>query len=68
MLVLIKNNLNYLKYSILKSFFKEYSRFFKIFFSKHVIMERLSFEEENIFKGIKNLIRIKRKRTKLHCN
>ena len=30
-------------------------------------MESLSYEEEKIFKGIRNIFRMK-KRTKLHCN
>ena len=31
-------------------------------------MESLSLKEENIIKNIRNLFRLKKKRTKLHCN
>ena len=72
MLVLLKNHMNYLKDSIFKCFFKEYNRLlfiylFLIFFSQHIMMESLSYEEEKILKGIRNISRMK-KRTKLHCN
>ena len=43
MLVLLKNNLNYLKDNILECFFKEYNRLLifykKLFFSLHVIIK-----------------------------
>ena len=48
MLVLLKNNLNYLKESIFECFFKEYKRLVfkkKNFFSQHVIMESLSLKK-----------------------
>ena len=41
--------------------FKEYDTLFlKIFFPQHVMMERLSLEEKNIIKDIRNLLRLKR--------
>ena len=50
MLVLLKKHLNYLKDSIFECFFKKNNRlsfFLKyIFFSQHITIEILSFEEE----------------------
>ena len=64
MLVLLKNNLNYLKDSIFECFLKEYNRlllFFskEIIFSRHIIMESLSPEGKNINKDIRNIFRLK---------
>ena len=63
LLVLLKDHLNYLKDNIFECIFKKRNRllFFKtiIFFSKYIIMESLSPEEENIIKDIKNLFRLK---------
>ena len=57
MLVLLKNNLNYLKDSIFECFLRSIiDYFFKIFFSKHMIMESLSLEEESIIKDIRNIL------------
>ena len=61
MLVLIKNNLNYLKGSLFEFSFKEYNRLYR-----HIMMENLSLEKENMIKDIRNSFRLKR--TKLHCN
>ena len=62
MLVLLNNFLNCLKDSIFKCFFKEYKRiyFFKkeLFFSQHIMIERLSLEEEKIIKDIRNFFRL----------
>ena len=52
MLVLLKNSLNYLICSILKSSFKEYNKHLFFFFSQHIMMESLSLEKENIIKEI----------------
>ena len=65
MFVWLKNRLNYLKDSIFECFFKKYNILFffflkKYFFSKHIMMESLSLEEENIIKVIKNLFRLKK--------
>ena len=49
-LVLIKDNLNYLKDSIFECFFKEYN-----VLNMYVIRESLSLEKENIIKEIRNL-------------
>ena len=64
-LILIKNNLNYLKDNILKFFFRKYNRllfFFKknIFFLQYIMMKNLRPEEEKIIKGIRNLFRLKK--------
>ena len=61
MLVLLKNSLNYLICSILKSSFKEYNKCLFFFFSQHIMMESLSLEKENI---IKDIFLDK----KIHCN
>ena len=47
MLVLIKNNLNYLKGCIFECLFKDYNMlsFKKIFFSQHIMVESLSLED-----------------------
>ena len=74
MLVLLKNSLNYLICSILKSSFKEYNKRLFFFFSQHIMMESLSLEKENIIKekkdkkelnytaikGIRNLFRLEK--------
>ena len=63
---MLKNHLNYLKNSTFECFFNEYDRllFFSkkinFFFSKHLMMESLSLEEENISKDIRNLFRLKK--------
>ena len=62
MLVLLKNHQNYSKESISECFFKEHNI---IFFSnklltQHIIMESLSFDEENMIKNIRNLFRLER--------
>ena len=54
-LVLLKNNLNYLKDNIVKSVFL---RSIIYFFLQHLIMEILSLKEENIIKGKINLFRL----------
>ena len=54
-LVLLKNNLNYLKDNIVKSVFL---RSIIYFFLQHLIMESLSLKEENIIKGKINLFRL----------
>ena len=74
-LVLLKNSLNYLICSILKSSFKEYNKRLFFFFSQHIMMESLSLEKENItkdifldkkelnytaIKGIRNLFRLEK--------
>ena len=61
MLVLLKNHQNYSKESISECF-KEHNI---IFFSnklltQHIMMESLSFDEENIIKNIRNLFRLER--------
>ena len=61
MLVLIKNNLNYLKGSLFEFFFEEYNRLYR-----HIMMKNLSLEKENMIKDIRNSFRLKR--TNLHCN
>ena len=59
-LVLLKNYLNYLKYSIFECFFKEYNTFFlKKIFSQFIMMESLSLEEENIIKDVGTFFRQK---------
>ena len=63
MLVLLKNHLNYLKNNIFECIFKKYDRllFFKeINFFHNIIMETLSFQEENIIKDIRNLFRLEK--------
>ena len=47
MLGLLKNHVIYIKNGIFKCFLKEYKR---PFFGKHIIIESLSLEEENIIK------------------
>ena len=47
MLVLLKNHVIYIKSGICKCFLKEYKR---LFFGKHITIESLSLEEENIIK------------------
>ena len=63
-LLLIKNNLNYLKDNILKFFLRKYNRllffFKKIFFLQYIMMKNLRPEEEKIIKGIRNLFRLKK--------
>ena len=59
-LVLFKIDLNYLNDNIFECFFKKYNRLFffkKIFFSKHIMMEDLRPEAENIINDILNLFR-----------
>ena len=55
-LVLLKNNLNYLKDNIVKSVFLRSIIYF--FFLQHLIMESLSLKEENIIKDKRNLFRL----------
>ena len=60
MLVLLKNDLNYLEDIIFECFFKEYNiLFLKKKNSQHIMIESLSLEEENIIKDIRNLFRLK---------
>ena len=60
-LVLLKNHLNYLKDSSLKCFFKEYNRFFfPIIFYSTYDNGKLSLEQENIIKDIRNLFRLRK--------
>ena len=61
MLVLLKNDLNYLEDIIFECFFKEYNILFfkKKKNSQHIMIESLSLEEENIIKDIRNLFRLK---------
>ena len=61
MLVLLKNDLNYLEDIIFECFFKEYNILFlkKKKNSPHIMIESLSLEEENIIKDIRNLFRLK---------
>ena len=69
LLVLIKSRLNDLKDNISEWFFKEYGIlliFLKNwFFSKYILMESLSLEEENIIKDIRNLFILKKDISKL---
>ena len=61
MLALLKNHLNYLKDNIFSCFFKKHNKllfFKKIIYSKYIIMERLSPEEEKLIKDIRNLLRL----------
>ena len=64
MLVLLKNNLNYVRNSIFKCFLRSikdfYLFFFLLLFSQHLMMKRLSLEEENIIKDIRNLFKLKK--------
>ena len=64
MLVLLKNNLNYVRNSIFKCFLRSikdfYFIFFLLLFSQHLMMKRLSLEEENIIKDIRNLFKLKK--------
>ena len=60
MLILLKNNLNYFKNSIFECFFKEYKRLL-IFLNNYFHKIKLSLEEENITKDIKNIFRLKKK-------
>ena len=64
MLVLLKNNLNYVRNSIFKCFLRSIKDFFFFFllllFSQHLMMKRLSLEEENIIKDIRNLFKLKK--------
>ena len=64
MLVLPKNYLNYLKDSLFECLFKEYKKLFFFFkkkkFSQYIMMQRLSLEEENVTKDIRNLFRLKK--------
>ena len=68
MLLLIKNNLNYLNDSVSEWFFKEFNSLIvkNYFFSKYILMESWSLKEENINKDRRNFFWLKR--TKLHCN
>ena len=54
--LLLKNDLNYLKDSIMECFFKEHNRFCFLnkFLTQHIMMESLSFDDENVIKTIKN--------------
>ena len=57
MLVLFKNHLNYL--STFEYFLRSIiDSFFLIFFLKHLMLDSLILEEENIIKGILNLFRL----------
>ena len=60
-LVMLRNHLNYLKDIIFKCFLNFYLflAFFFFFFSQHIMMENPRPEEENIFKNIRNLFRLK---------
>ena len=60
MLLLLKNCPNYLKVSFFEYFYSEYNRLvlMLIFFSQHIMMARLSLEEEIIIKDIINFFRI----------
>ena len=62
MLVLIKNNFNYLKDSISECFFNDCNRLliFYNFFPQHIIVKKLSLEEENLIKDIGNLFILKK--------
>ena len=55
-LLLLKNHLNYVKDSIMECFFKEYNRFCFLnkFLTQHLMMEGLSFDDENAIKTIRN--------------
>ena len=58
-LVLLKNHLNYFKDRIFECFLKEYNRLFfkkKIFFSRFIMLESSSLEEEKIIKDIRNFL------------
>ena len=66
MLVLLKNHLNYLKYSILKSFLRSIIDFYLFIYLSikekeihNIVLESLSLDEENIIKDIRNIFRIK---------
>ena len=63
MLVLLKNHLNYVKNSIIECFFKEYIRFcfFNKFLTQHIMMENLSFDDENVTKAIRNRFILEKK-------
>ena len=60
MLVLLKNHLNHLKDSIFECFLRSIIDFpfvlKKSFFSQHIMMGSLSFEEEKTIKDIRNLL------------
>ena len=62
MLVLIKNNLNYLNDSVSEWFFKEFNSLIvqNYFFSKHILMESWSLKEENINKDRRNFFWLKK--------
>ena len=59
-MLFLVNHLIYLEDNIFECFFKNYNRLLLLkkihFFSQHIIMETLRLEEENIIKGIRNLI------------
>ena len=59
-LVLLSYHLNYFKDSIFECFFKEYNRLLFFFNSRHIMMESVGFEEENMIKDIRNLFRLKK--------
>ena len=60
-LVLLKNQLKYLKDSIFECFFKEYDRLLLLFkFSQHILMESLILDEEKIIKDKRHLFRLKK--------
>ena len=63
MLVLLKNHLNYVNDSIIDCFFKEYNRFcfFNKFLTQHIMMESLSFDDENVTKTIRNRFILEKK-------
>ena len=62
MLVLIKNNLNYLNDSVSEWFFKEFNSLIvkNYFFSKYILMESWSLKEENINKDRRNFFWLKK--------
>ena len=64
LLVLLKNNLNYLIDSLSECFLKKYNRLFLSWesniFSWQIIMESLSLEGESNIKDIRNLLRLKK--------
>ena len=62
MLALLKNHLNYLKDSTFECFLMSIIDFYFFcnFFSRHIMMESLSLEEEKIIKDIRNLLRLKK--------
>ena len=62
MLVLLENQLNFLKYSIFECFLQQYNRLL-FFYSQHLVIASLKLQEENIYKDIRNIFRPKKE----HC-